>query len=90
MILLSELSRRRIRSVQKLICVGRNESIIFLHIDKEKVYIDLSKHRVSPEDIVKCEEQFQKSKTVTSILCHIASNSLPSMPMVNPSCFGTV
>ncbi|KNE92047.1 hypothetical protein PSTG_14580 [Puccinia striiformis f. sp. tritici PST-78] len=38
MILLSELSRRRIRSIQKLIRVG---------------YIDLSKRRVSAEDVVK-------------------------------------
>lgn len=36
MILLSELSRRRIRSVQKLIRVGRNEVAIVLRVDKEK------------------------------------------------------
>ncbi|KAF8191712.1 eukaryotic translation initiation factor 2 subunit alpha [Pholiota molesta] len=52
MILLSELSRRRIRSVQKLIRVGRNEVVVVLRVDKEKGYIDLSKRRVSPEDIV--------------------------------------
>ena len=36
MILLSELSRRRIRSIQKLIRVGRNEVVIVLRVDKEK------------------------------------------------------
>jgi len=36
MILLSELSRRRIRSVQKLIRVGRNEVVVVLRVDKEK------------------------------------------------------
>ena len=51
MILLSELSRRRIRSVQKLIKVGRQEPVMVLRVDKEKGYIDLSKRRVSPEDI---------------------------------------
>ncbi|KAF5375708.1 hypothetical protein D9615_009369 [Tricholomella constricta] len=71
MILLSELSRRRIRSVQKLIRVGRNEVVVVLR------YIDLSKRRVSPEDIVKCEERYLKSKTVASILRHVASK-LPS------------
>ena len=40
-------------------------------------YIDLSKRRVSPEDIVKCEERYIKSKTVASILRHVASR-LPS------------
>jgi len=73
MILLSELSRRRIRSVQKLIRVGRNEVVVVLRVDKEKGYIDLSKRRVSPEDITKCEERYMKSKTVASILRHVAS-----------------
>ena len=36
MILLSELSRRRIRSVQKLIRLGRNEVVVVLRVDKEK------------------------------------------------------
>ncbi|CAI2184325.1 16598_t:CDS:2, partial [Funneliformis geosporum] len=48
MILLSELSRRRIRR-----------------------YIDLSKRRVSPEDVAKAEEKFNKSKAV-SIMRHVA------------------
>ncbi len=78
MILLSELSRRRIRSVQKLIRVGRNEVVVVLRVDKEKGYIDLSKRRVSPEDIVKCEERYMKSKAVASILRHVASK-LPSL-----------
>jgi translation initiation factor 2 subunit 1 len=36
MILLSELSRRRIRSVQKLIRVGRNEVVVVMRVDAEK------------------------------------------------------
>ncbi|KAI9005633.1 eukaryotic translation initiation factor 2 alpha subunit-domain-containing protein [Hyaloraphidium curvatum] len=72
MILLSELSRRRIRSVQKLIRIGRNEVVVVMRVDKDKGYIDLSKRRVSPEEIVKCEEKFNKSKAVHSILGHVA------------------
>lgn len=68
MVLLSELSRRRIRSIQKLIRVGRNEVAVVLRVDKEKGYIDLSKRRVSAEDIVQCEERYNKSKAVHSIL----------------------
>ncbi|KAA6414138.1 MAG: eukaryotic translation initiation factor 2 subunit alpha [Lasallia pustulata] len=75
MILLSELSRRRIRSIQKLIRVGRNEVVVVLRVDKEKGYIDLSKRRVSPEDIVKCEERFNKSKMVASIMRHVAEKT---------------
>lgn len=38
MILLSELSRRRIRSINKLIRVNRNEVAMVLRVDKEKVH----------------------------------------------------
>nr|XP_020732917.1 eukaryotic translation initiation factor 2 subunit 1 [Odocoileus virginianus texanus] len=72
MILLSELSRRRIRSINKLIRIGRNECVVVIRVDKEKGYIDLSKRRVSPEEAIKCEDKFTKSKTVYSILCHVA------------------
>ncbi|CED83181.1 eukaryotic translation initiation factor 2 subunit alpha [Phaffia rhodozyma] len=72
MILLSELSRRRIRSIQKLIRVGRNEVVVVLRVDKEKGYIDLSKRRVSAEDVEKCEEKFEKGKLVNSVLTHVA------------------
>lgn len=72
MILLSELSRRRIRSINKLIRVGRNEVVVVIRVDKEKGYIDLSKRRVSSEEILKCEDKFARGKTVNSILRHTA------------------
>ncbi|CDR46746.1 CYFA0S25e01618g1_1 [Cyberlindnera fabianii] len=72
MVLLSELSRRRIRSIQKLIRVGKNEVVVVLRVDREKGYIDLSKRRVSSEDVIKCEERYQKSKAAHSILRHCA------------------
>ncbi|KAF7131551.1 eukaryotic translation initiation factor 2 subunit alpha homolog [Rhododendron vialii] len=72
MILFSELSRRRIRSVSSLIKVGRIEPVMVLRVDKEKGYIDLSKRRVSEEDIQGCEERYNKSKLVHSIMRHVA------------------
>lgn len=72
MVLLSELSRRRIRSVQRLIRVGKMEVVVVLRVDREKGYIDLSKRRVSPEEVEKFEEKFNKSKAVHSIMRHVA------------------
>jgi len=72
MILLSELSRRRIRSINKLIRVGKTEPVVVIRVDEEKGYIDLSKRRVSPEDVEKCTERFAKAKAVNSILRHVA------------------
>jgi translation initiation factor 2 subunit 1 len=83
MILRSEFSRRRIRSINKLIRIDRNEVVMVLRVDNEKGsnlcediklimylkgYIDLSKRRVSPEDVAKCEDRFNKAKAVRSIL----------------------
>ncbi|KAI0985684.1 hypothetical protein GJ496_005669 [Pomphorhynchus laevis] len=70
MILLSELSRRRIRSINKLIRIGRNECVQVIRVDKDKGYIDLSKRRVAPEEIIACEEKFARAKTVNSIVRH--------------------
>ncbi|XP_009613323.1 eukaryotic translation initiation factor 2 subunit alpha homolog [Nicotiana tomentosiformis] len=72
MILFSELSRRRIRSISSLIKVGRIEPVMVLRVDHERGYIDLSKRRVSEEDIQGCEERYNKSKLIHSIMRHVA------------------
>ena len=36
MILLSELSRRRIRSINKLLKVGKTEPVVVIRVDREK------------------------------------------------------
>lgn len=72
MILLSELTRKRIRSINKLIRVNRNEVVMVLRVDKEKGYIDLSKRRVAPEDVARCEDRYNKAKAVHSVLRHAA------------------
>ena len=72
MILLSELSRRRIRSINKLLRVGKNEVVMVIRVDKEKKYIDLSKRRVSGDDIRRADERFNKSKSVHGVLRHVS------------------
>nr|WCZ58618.1 translation initiation factor 2 subunit alpha [Andalucia godoyi] len=68
MILMSELSRRRIRSISKLIRVGRQEVVQVLRVDPDKGYIDLSKSKVKPEEAFLVEEKFNHARTVQSIL----------------------
>lgn len=75
MMLLSELSKRRIRSVAKLLRVGRTEICMILRVDKDKGYIDLSKRRVDAEDATAKEEQFAKAKAVHSIMRHVAQTN---------------
>nr|GEZ50940.1 eukaryotic translation initiation factor 2 subunit alpha homolog [Tanacetum cinerariifolium] len=71
MILLSELSRRRIRSINSLIKVGRIEPVMVLHVDEDKGYVNLSKRRVSEEDIQICEDRGSGFRT-----CGILGSSL--------------
>jgi len=75
MMLLSELSKRRIRSVSKLLRVGRTEICMVLRVDEEKGYIDLSKRRVAPEDAQAKEDSFAKAKAVHSVMRHCAANN---------------
>ncbi|KAJ2819504.1 hypothetical protein FBU31_005508, partial [Coemansia sp. 'formosensis'] len=72
MISVADLSRRRIRSVQKLVRVGRNEAVVTLRVDKEKGYIDLSKRQASAEEISRCQDKFDRSKAVHSIVTQVA------------------
>ncbi|CAL5413102.1 unnamed protein product [Camellia sinensis] len=72
MILLSELSRRRIRSINSLIKVGRTEPVMVLSVDPDKDYVNLSKRRVAEEDILACEDRYNKSKLVHSLMRHVA------------------
>lgn len=55
----------------KLIKVDRKEPIMVLRVDKEKKNIDLSKRKVSKEDIQAYKERYNKSKFVHFIMCHI-------------------
>ncbi|CAF0966464.1 unnamed protein product [Adineta ricciae] len=68
MILLSELSRRRIRSINKLVRVGKDEAVVVTRVDRKKGFIDLSKCRVSSDEAVKCVEKFHRGKAVNHIL----------------------
>ena len=51
MILLSELSRRRIRSINKLVRVGRNEYVVVIRVDTEKGKAHATLHTVPIRNI---------------------------------------
>jgi len=77
LILSSEVSKRRIRSMTKLLRVGRTEVCMVLRVDQDKgqdkCYIDVSKRRVAHEDIGSTQERFAKAKAVHGIMRHVAS-----------------
>merc|ERR1719210_611774 len=75
MINLSEISKRRIRSMTKLLRVGSQEVCMVVSVDEEKGYINLSKKRVVNEDIPKKNEAFARAKAVHGIMQHVSSSN---------------
>lgn len=71
MIPLSEVSRRRIRSIGKHLRVGKTEVVQVFRVDKEKGYIDLSKKKVTEDDVRQAEERYNNAKAVHSIMAHV-------------------
>eukprot|EP00931_Biecheleriopsis_adriatica_P057388 TRINITY_DN34032_c0_g2_i1.p1 TRINITY_DN34032_c0_g2~~TRINITY_DN34032_c0_g2_i1.p1 ORF type:complete len:167 (+),score=13.42 TRINITY_DN34032_c0_g2_i1:44-544(+) len=73
LLLLSELSSRRIRSVGKLLRVGRTEVCSVLRVDHDKGDIDVSKRRVEPEQASLKQRQFANTKMIHGIMHQVAS-----------------
>ena len=68
MLLSSELSRKRVNYVKRLIKERREEVLRVLRIDPQKGFFDLSKKSVKVEEIEEFKETYLKSKTVHGIM----------------------
>ena len=69
---LSQVSTRRVRSVQKYLKIGRREMMEVLRVDDEKMYIDLSKKSLLDEQKEEAEKRWKKSKKVHEIMFEVA------------------
>ena len=50
LILSTEVTKKRVKSVNKFLKIGRQETMMVIRVDKEKRYIDLSKKKVQVEE----------------------------------------
>jgi translation initiation factor 2 subunit 1 len=71
MVLLSAMTRKRVRSTIKLARIGQSNVMEVIRVDP-KGYIDLSRNNVSPIDVKHCEDKFAKSRQVHLIMKHVA------------------
>ena len=69
---LSQVSTRRVRSVQKYLKIGRREMMEVLRVDNMKMYIDLSKKSLLDEQKEEAEKRWKKSKKVHEIMFEVA------------------
>jgi translation initiation factor 2 subunit 1 len=67
LILSTEVTRKRVKSVTKFMKIGKQETMMVIRVDYEKRYIDLSKKKVQPEEAAECEKYYKKAKTVHNI-----------------------
>lgn len=72
MINVGELSKKRIRSMLKILRIGSIEVCMVMSVDEDKGYINLSKKRVEPADAPAPMEKFARAKAVHGIMQHVA------------------
>lgn len=64
----SALSRKRIKSMSKIVKVGKQMALIVIRIDQNKGYIDLSKRDISEQEVSFCEGKYQKAKSLHNLV----------------------
>lgn len=72
LIMTSELSKRHIQSISKLVRIGNIEAARVLRVDEQAGSVDLSKWRVSCNDRDDAESRYNKSKLVHSIVARVS------------------
>eukprot|EP01126_Amoeba_proteus_P049157 TRINITY_DN572_c0_g2_i11.p1 TRINITY_DN572_c0_g2~~TRINITY_DN572_c0_g2_i11.p1 ORF type:complete len:287 (+),score=45.45 TRINITY_DN572_c0_g2_i11:206-1066(+) len=69
---LSEISRKRMRSVLRHVRVGQRQVLQVIRVDTERGYTDLSKKYITEVEKEIGNEKYNKGKTVHSIASHLA------------------
>ncbi|WUR02241.1 eukaryotic translation initiation factor 2 subunit [Vairimorpha necatrix] len=72
LILLGELSKKRIKNINQITKVGNLEVCIVLRVDDEKGYIDLSLAKVNDMEKEECKKNYAKNKIAYHILMKAA------------------
>jgi translation initiation factor 2 subunit 1 len=68
----TEVTKKRVKLVQKYMKLGKQETMVVIRLDKEKRCIDISKKKVLPEEAAQTEQHFKKAKMVHNILKQVA------------------
>jgi len=73
----SELSSRRMRSIYKLVRIGKVYTLVVLAVNREKGFIDLSKKRLdaTPEERLKYDNGYNNAKALNSIISYVSSRT---------------
>jgi len=75
---LSEISRKRMRSVLRHVRVGQKQVLGVLRVDTERGYVDLSKKYIADMERDQGSEKYNKGKTVHSICKRVSETVMKS------------
>jgi translation initiation factor 2 subunit 1 len=80
LILLGELSKKRIKSIHQITKVGSVEICNVLRVDEKKGYIDLSMSKVTESEKATCKETYARNKLAYHIMSKAARRLDKSIP----------
>lgn len=80
LVVIGELSKKRIRNIHKLIKINKIEVLSVLRVDKTKGYIDLSRKKVIESDFNNTFRAYLKNKIANNIIVSL-SNRLGQHPI---------
>lgn len=68
LILWSQVTSKRVKSVNRFLKAGTKEMLEVLRVDEDKMCIDLSKKQIKPETMKEANKYYKKSKKVHAIM----------------------
>lgn len=82
-LLSTEVTKKRVKLVNKYMKVGKQEPMMVIRVDREKRYIDLSKKKVLAADAEATEIYYKKAKMVHNILKQMAVKIGPDCTLLS-------
>lgn len=71
-IMLSQVTAKRVKSVQKFLKINKQEMMEVIRVDEESDSIDLSKKSIQPDAQEEAVKRYKKAKQVHAIMCQTA------------------
>lgn len=79
---LSELSCRKVTNTSRIMRVDRIEVLLVLRVDAANGYIDLSRRRVNADNILQCEDRYNKAKVVERLFRRVVEQSYTTLDLL--------